>query len=92
MLLQVANVDASCLMTHSVCALRNRDARFNCSLLAFVQLRLRTHIMEWLQVLDRAASRFDGGDASFPSYLNSRMARELGYDVPNKDYDRLFFA
>ena len=90
--MQVANVNASYLLTHSVCALRNRDTRFNRSLLTFAQLRLRTHIIEWLQVLDRAASRFNRGDASFPSYLNSRIARELGYDVPNKDYNQLFFA
>lgn len=47
--------------------------------------------MHWSDTLEDAVKRFDGGDASFPTVCVPRIASQLGYEFPNKDYDKLFF-
>lgn len=48
--------------------------------------------MHWSTALYKAAESFDGGVRSFPLAQEAAFANRLGYEVPNRDYHRLFWS
>lgn len=46
--------------------------------------------MHWVDELQQAVRRFDGGAASFPLAATAALDRDLRYEVPNNDYRKLF--
>jgi hypothetical protein len=51
----------------------------------------KPQMQQWIDSLHDAAAQFNGGPRSFPLSSDARLAREYGYDPPNKDYQKLFF-
>ena len=48
--------------------------------------------MHWSTALYKAADAFDGGTRSFPMASDAEIARKHGYELPNEDYEKLFFC